>query len=213
MTGDQIIKLTGSNVEFFPEFEQGILLKIINNELLDFDAKFHLLLSNVDGAALSIVQSYTDQLNMANFVQAIESLYYSFGEPTKFRNALIHRLWNEPEVDIRRPETLKQLEALIIRLFRSFGGEEASDSQEILSMAFITESIKMTPETLKNYRSWLHAGRQQRNLASLRDWLSYSYEMCISDSLREKSMRPKKSGRQPVMMGRSEVVPTTEWDC
>ena len=98
----KLIKFNGENIEMFREFEQSVLMKIVNNDCLDFDGKFLALLSTVSDSPLALVQVYTEELTLVNFVHAIEALYYAYGEPTKFRDALIRQLINEdPILDIK----------------------------------------------------------------------------------------------------------------
>ena len=140
----KIINFNGRNLELFRDFERGVLMKIINNKVLYWDAKFLFLMDNLSGCPLSTVQIYSDELTMQNFIQAIEDLWYTYGQPSKYRDALISELTHSEPVDLKRPETLKNTENLIVRIFRSFGMESSMDFTETFQMEFINDCIKMT---------------------------------------------------------------------
>ena len=110
-----------------------------------------MLLNSTSGAALSTIQAYTEDLNMEGFVQAIEELYYKYGRPTQFRDALIRQLKEEDPIDPNKHETLQKTNALIKRILRTFTGSNSQLSQ--LSMTFLLESVKMTENA---YSDFLH---------------------------------------------------------
>ena len=60
----------GTKIEDFPNFEHLVLVKIVNNIKLDFEEKFLLLLNYLEGPALSVVQAFTEKLDIINFVHA-----------------------------------------------------------------------------------------------------------------------------------------------
>ena len=114
-----------------------------------------MLLKATSDTPLAVVQAYTDELSLENFVLAIEALYYAYGEPTQFRDSLVRQLINEDRIDLMKPESLVKMSALISRIFRAFGELEASD--EDLSMSLILSSVKMTPATIISFNTWLSA--------------------------------------------------------
>ena len=182
-----IIKSTsfdGNNVEQFREFEQSVLIRIINNNSLDFDEKFLSLLDTLGGSPLAVVQVFTDELDAPNFVRAIEALYYAYGEPSKFRDALLRQLINEDPIDIRYPESFLKINYLISRVFRAFGGNNTGN--QVLSMSCILESIKMTPETSLAYRTWLCSAMKEKSLKVLQQWLEWMYQDHVSENLFRK---------------------------
>ena len=199
------IYFDGNNVEVFREFEQSVLIRIINNPSVDFDEKFLSLLATLGGAALSVAQSYSEVLDVSNFVKAIEDLYYSYGEPTKFRDTLLRQLMNEDPVDLKKPETLQKLRALIGKIFRAFGGDSGGD--HILSTSFVMETIKMTPETAMSYKAWLCSTRTRKNLKAFEQWLEWEYSQNMEDNLRQKAARGYKNlKRQPILNATLEVI-------
>ena len=198
-----MIKFTGNNVEVFREYEQSVLMKIINDDSLDFDGKFHKLLGSTSGSPLAVVQAYTDELDLANFVQAIEALYYAYGEPTKFRDSLVRQLINDDPIDIKKPGTLVKTNALISRIFRAFGGEDAGNT--VLSMSVIMNSVKMTPETATNFQTWLSAAMKEKNLKVLQQWLQWIYTQNVEEVLSQRASQGFQAGkRQPVLTNTME---------
>ena len=61
------VKFDGHNVELFREFEQSVLIRIINNKILDFDEKFLSLLETLGGSALAVAQSYAEEAYWQNW--------------------------------------------------------------------------------------------------------------------------------------------------
>ena len=178
-----------------------VLIRIINNNNLDFDEKFLFLLHTVSGSPLAVVQAFTQELDAVNFVKAIESLYYAYGEPTKFRNALLRQLMNEDQIDIKKPESLIKINSLINRIFRAFGG-----GNEVMSTSIVMESIKMTSETSMIFQTWLCTTMKANDLKSLQQWLEWMYRHSISENFKQKSVQSFKNVEcQPVL---TEMVNT-----
>ena len=174
-------KFDGNNVVFFRQFEQSVLIRIINNQSLDFDEKFLGLLDFLDGSALAMAQVFTDELDAPNFVKALEALYYAYGDPTKLRDALLRQLMNEDPLDIRYPESFMNLSNLISQVVRAFGIDEA-DNESMLSVLII-QSVKMTSETALAFRTWLYSTMQKKNLKVLQEWLKWMHQHNISENL------------------------------
>ena len=198
------IKFDGSNVELFREFEQSVMMKIVNNDNLDFDYKFMNLLETLGGSPLAVVQSFTEELNFQNFVKAIEALYYAYGEPTKFRDALLRQLINEEPIDIKKPESLLKTNALISKVFRTFGGE--SGGNQHLATSFIMEAIKMTPGTATIFNDWLDASMREKNLKVLQQWLEWKYQHSVSENLLQKSAQGFRNVKIPPIMSNVSVI-------
>ena len=196
----QVTPFDGRNIEFFRQFEQGMLLKVINNDAMDFQTKFHFLLEYTSGPALWIVQIYTDVLNMSNFVQALEDLYYTYGNPIHLRDALIHQLLEEP-VDVRKPESLQNTSALIKRILKTFEVDPAKDQ---LTSHLILENIKMTEETRRDFKLWIISGNLEKNLTSLTQWLNFMYEYSVTESMTEKYTKSSKSSNPPILMAKKK---------
>ena len=199
----RLIKFDGSNVELFREFEQSVLIRIINNDSLDFDSKFLGLLDTLGGSPLAVVQSFTEELDAANFVRAIEALYYAYGEPTKFRNALIRQLINEDPLDMKNPESFLKINSLITRIYRAF---EVDGDNQALSMSCILQSIRMTPETTLAYRTWLCSSMKEKSLEALQQWLEWMYQENISENFFRKSAQGFRNVECPPII--SNVVHT-----
>ena len=198
----KITPFDGENIEFFREFEQGLLLKAINNTSDDFDAKFYTLLDCTSGIALNTVQAYTDELTIDNFVQAIEDLYYNYGRPNKYRNALTYQLLNDEFIDISKPKSLQKVNALITKILRAFKTDISGISGEAyLSQTFISESVKMTKESKQSYKTFLMAKDKENNLRSLTDWITYTYQDLVSESSKPRYFKGLKSSQPPVLMG------------
>ena len=87
--------------------------------------------------------------------------------------------------DIKKPETLVKINALISRIFRAFGGKNAEN--EVLSMSFIINSIKMTPDTSINFKHWLSSTMNKKNLRVLQQWLEWVYSESVEEALSQKS--------------------------
>ena len=199
------VRFDGNNVELFKEFEQSVLIRIINNNSSDFDEKFLALLDTLSGSPLAVVQSYTEKLDVCNFVKAIEDLYYAYGEDNKFRDALLRQLMNEEPVDVKRPETLLKLRALIGRVFRAFGGD--TKGNHVLSTSFVMESIRMTPEASLSYKAWLCSTRTKKSLKAFEEWLEWEYSQDMEDVLKQKTSRGYKNlKRQPILNNALEVM-------
>ena len=96
----------GTKIEDFPNFEHLVLVKIVNNIKLDFEEKFLLLLNYLEGPALEVAQTFTEKLDIINFVHAIEALWYIYGEPNRLRNLLMTKLYSQEPVNLQRPKTL-----------------------------------------------------------------------------------------------------------
>ena len=145
-----------------------------------------------------VAQSYAEELDAPNFVRAIEDLYYTYGEPTKFRDSLLRQLMNEETIDVSKPETLLKLRALIGRVFRAFGGD--SGGNIVLFTPIVMDSIKMTPETALSYKSWLSSTRTRKNLKAFEQWLEWEYSQNMEDQFRLKTSRGYKNLEcQPVL--------------
>ena len=191
----------GERVEFFREFEQGILMKAVNNITEDWDGKFFTLMNSTSGVALQLVHSYTDQLTMANFVQAIEDLYYNYGRPHEYRNELTYRLLNDQFIDLKKPKTLLSVNALITKILRVFDTDiNGITGEAYLSQTFISKSVKMSEEAKTSFNFFLMARERENNLKSLRDWLTYTYRALITDSANVRHQKGIKSFK-PTMMG------------
>ena len=175
----------------FREFEQYVLMKIINNFALDFDGKFHMLLKATSDSALAVVQIYTDELNLENFVLAIEALYYAYGEPTKFRDSLVKQLLNQDKIDMMKPDSCLKMSALISRVFRAFG--ELDPKDEEMAMSFIFSSIKMTQATTASFNTWLSVTMKEKNLKSLQYWLEWMYSQEVSERMLQNSSKGLKN--------------------
>ena len=183
----EVVKFNGKNIEMFREFEQYVLMKIINNFALDFDGKFHMLLKATSDSAQAVVQIYTDELNLENFVLAIEALYYAYGEPTKFRDSLVKQLLNQDKIDMMKPDSCLKMSALISRVFRAFG--ELDPKDEEMAMSFIFSSIKMTQATTASFNTWLSVTMKEKNLKSLQYWLEWMYSQEVSERMLQKSSK------------------------
>ena len=212
------IKITpfdGENIEFFREFEQGLLLKAVNNTSDDFDAKFYTLLDCTSGIALNTVQAYTDELTIGNFVQAIEDLYYNYGRPNKYRNALTYQLLNDEYIDIKKPKTLQKVNALITKILRAFKTDVSDISGEAyINQTFISETVKMTEESRQSYKTFLMAKDKENNLRSLTDWITYTYQDLVSESSKPRHFKGLKSSQPPVLMGTpSQIENNDDSDC
>ena len=166
----KVIVYGNQNLDLFKDFEQGILLKIINNKVLNWDAKFLFLLENLSGSPLSTVTAYTDALTMANFVQALEDLWYAYGRPSILQKILISKLRTGDPVDINKLETLKNTEALITKIFRTFGWSTNDDNY-----SFLLESIRMTNATHLSFTTYLVIRHLDRTLPNFKKWLAAYY--------------------------------------
>ena len=197
-SGIKMVEFNGYNIEIFPEFEQYMLMKVINNETLDFDGKFHMLLSATSDAPQGVVHVYTDTLNLANFVQAIEDLYYYYGEPSKFRDTLLSRFLNQAPIDINNPESLLHTSSMISRIFRAFRGTEEGDV--LLSMSLFVNSIKMTPETALSYVNWRAARMAKNTLRSLQEWLDVEHSLSVSDNFEKSAHAIGSTKLQPLLI-------------
>ena len=135
-------------------------------------------------------------------------IYYAYGESTKFRDALLRQLKNEEAVDVKRPETLLKLRALIGRVFRAFGGD--TEENHVLSTSFVMESIKMTPEASFSYKAWLCSTRRRKSLKAFEEWLEWEYSQDMEDILKQKTSQCYKNlKRQPILNMALEVVEET----
>ena len=166
----KVIVYSNQNLDLFKDFEQGILVKIINNKVLNWDAKFLFLLENLSGSPLSIVTAYSDVMTMENFVQALEDLWYTYGRPTKQRKLLISKLKTADPVDINKLETLKNTEALIIKIIRTTGYSMNDDDS-----SFLLESIRMTDATNQYFISYLTNRHLEWTLPNFKKWLAACY--------------------------------------
>ena len=146
-------------------------MKIINNRVLNWDAKFLSLMDHVSGCPLSTVQAYSDKLTMETFVMAIEDLWYTYGERASSKSFLIQKLVRAEPVDISKRETLKNTENLIKRIFISFPDINTFDC------AFIMRNITMTEETERSYTCYLTSRHEQSSLKSFQLWLSSAYRV------------------------------------
>ena len=156
-------------------------MKIINNRVLSWDAKFLFLMDNVSGCPLTTVQAYSDRLTMENFVLAIEDLWYTYGVITSSNNFLIQRLFQADPVNIKKLETLKNMENLITKIFRNFPYTDFMDS------SFVIDNIKMTTETEQLFNNWLMTRQQgRRSLKLFQQWLSTTYKVYSTDLLLQK---------------------------
>ena len=196
----QVTNFDGRNVEYFRQFEQAILLKVINNDTMDFQTKFHFLLAHTAGAALRTVQIYTNDLDMANFVQALEDLYYTYGQPHQLRDALLHQLSEEDPVDVKKPESLQKISALIKRIQKTFAQEGIPQNSDVLSNGLLLEIVKMTEESKRDYKQWIINGQREKGLASFTQWINYMYEYSVTDTIKHKHVRSIKSSKPPVLM-------------
>ena len=187
----EIVKFNGNNIEDFPQFEMYVVIRIINKRWLDFDVKCMMLMSNLAGTALYIVQSYFyEELNMQNFVSAIEALWYAYGEPTKFRNALLRQLINGDPVDMKKPDTLINAASLIRRIINAFG----SDEDDALALSCIMESLNITKETSSAYYMWLWISKHDHTLQNLLDWLKWNFSQTV-----DLRYRASTSSRRPLL--------------
>ena len=167
-----ITPFDGENIESYQMFEQVILMKAVNNITMDWDEKFYTLLTSTIGVAQSTVQGYTGELTLQNFVQAIEDLYHSFGQPRKYRNVLINKLINREFIDLRKKSSLSRVSLIITRLLNSF--EDNNAFKAFIPHGFICESIKMTEEARASYRLFCMVRKTEKDLQSLNDWLTYT---------------------------------------
>ena len=106
----------GEDVEQFCAFEQNLLMRVINNETVNWDAKFAMLLESTQGIAHDVVSAYSEVYSMNNFIQACEILYYTYAHTAKFEDALLLKLFHAEKIDIRKPNTLMAVKVLITRL-------------------------------------------------------------------------------------------------
>ena len=180
LAGIEIVKFDGHNLESFPEFERGLLMKIINNRVLNWDAKFLFLMDNVSGCPLTTVQAYSDKFTLENFVLAIEDLWYTYGVITSSKNFLIRRLFQADPVNIKELETLKNMENLIIKIFRNI------PYSDIMDCSFVMDNVKMTTETEQLFNNWLMIRFQERSLKHFQQWLSITYKVYSTDLLLQK---------------------------
>ena len=175
----KILKFNGRNPELFREFEMGILTKIVNNKRLDWDAKFLSLLGNLSGCPFSTVNAYSEKLNIENFVQAIEDLWYTYLQPEIYQNALVQQLLMANPVDVLKIETLKETEALITKIYRTFG---CSMSDDIATANFLGK-IKMTSKSKLEFLTWLASRHENQTLRSFKEWLSSTYKASRTTNL------------------------------
>ena len=192
----EIIPFDGQNIEFYREFEQGVLIKIINDETMDWTSKFFLLLNSTSGIALSTLQTYTDDMDMTSFVQALEDLYYTYGRPENFKEALIHQLKHQDPIDLKNPESFQTTNALIKRILRTY----SASGTDVLSMSFMIESVKMTPEVLQDYKTWLIVTNNKKNLPSFTQWLSISHDHAMDPMFKSRHAKASRSSRPPVLL-------------
>ena len=176
-------------------------MKIINDETLDWDLKFFMLLNNTSGSALSAIQAYSDDLDMEGFVQAIEDLYYYYGRPDQFRQALIHQLSEAEPIDLRTLETLQITNALIKRIIRSFPG--ANQNSDFL-MSCLWSYINITESALVEYRNWLTATDKKFGLPSFTEWLTLTCELG-RDVFEPMPTKSTKGSRTPVLFEATEA--------
>ena len=177
-------------------------MKIINDETLDWTSKFFMLLNSTSGSALTTIQVYSDDLNMDGFIQAIEDLYYNYGRASKFREALLHQLFEVEPIDPRKPETLQKTNALIKRILRSFPG---SDQNGDFLMSYLLSNINMTESARKEYRSWLTATDKQRGLPSFTRWLTITHEQSTDILFAPMPTKSARSSRAPVLFEATDV--------
>ena len=171
----------GTKIEDFPNFEHLVLIKIVNNIKLDFEEKFLLLLNYLEGPALSVVQAFTEKLDIINFVHAIEALWYIYGEPNRSRNLLMTKIYHQEPVNLQRPETLLATASLIEQILGTFTYHEelAEDS--------LNKAIRMTKETTDQYFTWLAVDELKHSIINLKIWLEYSYRSSL-DGLKTKKL-------------------------
>ena len=181
LAGIDIIKFNGHNLEDFQEFERGLLMKIVNNRVLNWDAKFLLLMDQVSGCPLATVQAYADKLTLENFVMAIEDLWYTYGQITSSQNFLAQKLLQAEPVNIKKLETLKNMEILITKIFT--GNIPDADT---MACSVTMSSINMTTETEQLFKNWLMMRQQKRSLKHFHQWLSSTYKVYSTDLLLQK---------------------------
>ena len=203
----KIVHFDGENIEYYREFEQGILIKAINNVSDDWDAKFFTLLNSISGTALLTVQAYTGALTIENFIQALEDLYYNYGHPKKYRNALTYQLLHEERIDLKNPKSLQRINALITKVLRAFDTDMSSgiSKQAMLSQTFISECVKMTDEAKDSYRTWCMIKDEERNIQSLTNWLTYTYQDLVSEAMKSRHMKGIRSSKPPVLMEKPTI--------
>ena len=107
---------------------------------------------------------------MANFVQALEDLWYAYGRPSILQKILISKLRTGDPVDINKLETLKNTEALITKIFRTFGWSMNDDNY-----SFLLESIRMTNATHLSFTTYLVIRHLDRTLPNFKKWLAAYY--------------------------------------
>ena len=182
-------------------------MKAVNNVSDDWDAKFFTLLNSVSGTALLTVQAYTGALTMENFIQALEDLYYNYGHPKKYRNALTYQLMHEERIDLKNPKTLQRINALITKVLRAFDTDMSSgiSKQAMLSQTFISECVKMTDEARDSYRTWCMIKGEEKNIQSLTNWITYTYQDLVSESMKSRHMKGVRSSKPPVLMEQPTV--------
>lgn len=185
MSNFNVTPFDGKNIEDYPQFEQEILMTVVNNITENWDAKFFSLLASTTGDAHYIVRGYSGVLTMKNFVQAIEELYHAFGQPRTYRSVLFNKLTNHEFVDLKNRMSVSRVNLLVARLLHSIENDVTAhqktdqkncDKEEFDPQGYICESIKMTNEARATYKLYRMVNRMENNLQSLNDWLTYTLQ-------------------------------------
>ena len=191
-TSIKTVPFDGEDLSLFREFEQNILMRAVNNVTEGWDAKFTTLLTSTTGPAKHGVQGYSGNYTMQNFVQALESLYYSYGKPSQYRNSLLNQLTNDEYVDLKKPASLQKTNMIILKLLNEFNlkDNEAYD--------WVWNSVRMSEEAKVSFKLYCVARGNDRNLQSLSDWMWLAYNDLVESS--SKSAKVGRSSKAPVLM-------------
>ena len=112
---------------------------------------------------------------------AIEDLWYTYGQITSSQNFLAQKLLQAEPVNIKKLETLKNMEILITKIFT--GNIPDADT---MACSVTMSSINMTTETEQLFKNWLMMRQQKRSLKHLHQWLSSTYKVYSTDLLLQK---------------------------
>ena len=100
-------------------------------------------------------------------------------QPEIYQNALVQQLLMANPVDVLKIETLKETEALITKIYRTFG---CSMSDDIATANFLGK-IKMTSKSKLEFLTWLASRHENQTLRSFKEWLSSTYKASRTTNL------------------------------
>ena len=200
----------GTNLSVYKEFEQNILMRAVNNASEDWDSKFTTLLTSTSGQALDGVLGYSGSYTMQNFIQALESLYYSYGKPRQYRNSLLNQLINDQYVNLNKPASVQRTNMIVLKLLNEFNDLE--------SYEFVCNSIRMSEEAKASYKIYCVARQYERNLQTLSEWMTNTYNDLVESSSQGKSLKGGKPSKPPVLIKvlssqSEEEASSTNEDC